>query len=117
MSGEFEVLQYSHRGCGLVQRVEVKSGHAGLQQFFTLPGAVFDAKFGGCRVVRPDRSLRLCGLATMGVCLPKLFLYDLRHLETPYRILSFVLLGMLLIAASWIYTRYKSRLHGFIEGA
>lgn len=64
--------------------------------------------------VRPDRSLRLCGLAVMGICVPKLFLYDLRHLETPYRILSFVLLGLLLLVASWIYTRFKSRLHGFI---
>lgn len=64
--------------------------------------------------IRPDRSLRLCGLAVMGICLPKLFLYDLRHLETPYRILSFVLLGLLLIAASWIYTRFKSRLRVFI---
>jgi hypothetical protein len=61
---------------------------------------------------RPDRGLRACGLAVLGVCVAKLFFHDLRHLETPYRILSFILLGILLLAASWVYTRFKPRLRG-----
>lgn len=60
--------------------------------------------------LRPDRSLRTCGLGVLGICVVKLFFWDLRHLETPYRILSFVLLGMLLLAASWCYARFKHRL-------
>lgn len=60
--------------------------------------------------VRPDRSLRTCGLAVLGICVPKLFFWDLRNLETPYRILSFLLLGILLMAASWFYARFKQRL-------
>jgi hypothetical protein len=64
--------------------------------------------------VRPDRGLRVCGLAVLGIGVAKLFLHDLRHLDTPYRILSFLLLGMLLIAASWVYARFKSRLRDLL---
>lgn len=62
--------------------------------------------------VRPDRGLRACGLAVLGAGVAKLFFHDLRHLDTPYRILSFLLLGILLLAASWTYTRFKPRLRG-----
>jgi len=62
--------------------------------------------------IRPDRGLRVCGLAVLGAAVAKLFFHDLRHLETPYRILSFLLLGILLLAASWTYTRFKPRLRG-----
>lgn len=64
--------------------------------------------------VRPDRSLRMCGLAVLGICVPKLFFWDLRHLETPYRILSFLLLGLLLIAMSWCYARFKQQLRSIV---
>jgi hypothetical protein len=43
-----------------------------------------------------DRTLRLSGLALFLVCLVKLFVYDLRELETLYRILSFFVLGVIL---------------------
>ncbi|MEQ1827310.1 MAG: DUF2339 domain-containing protein [Pirellula sp.] len=61
-----------------------------------------------------DRVFRFAGLAVMAVCLPKLFLFDLQQLATPYRILSFIVLGLLLIIASWIYTRFKSQLQAYI---
>ncbi|MES1256970.1 MAG: DUF2339 domain-containing protein [Acidobacteriota bacterium] len=40
----------------------------------------------------------------------KLFVYDLRNLETLYRILSFVALGLILLAVSWIYTRFREHI-------
>jgi hypothetical protein len=64
--------------------------------------------------IRTDRGLRVCGLAVLGACVLKLFAYDLSHLETPYRIVSFLLLGILLIAASWFYARFKPRLQGLL---
>jgi hypothetical protein len=62
-----------------------------------------------------DRILRLAGLAVLGLCLPKLFFYDLRNLDTPARIASFVLLGAVLIAASWAYTRFRSQVRELLE--
>ena len=59
-----------------------------------------------------DRVLRLSGMALFLSCILKLFLWDLRHLETMPRILSFIALGLILLAVSWIYTRFKDVLVG-----
>jgi uncharacterized membrane protein len=57
-----------------------------------------------------ERSLRLAGLALFFFCISKLFFYDLRELDTGYRILSFFVLGLLLMGASWVYTRFREQL-------
>jgi len=57
-----------------------------------------------------ERPLRLQGLVLFLICVLKLFLYDLRNLDTPYRILSFIALGLILLGVSWIYTRFREQL-------
>jgi uncharacterized membrane protein len=57
-----------------------------------------------------QRILRIEGLILLGICVLKLFLYDLRNLETLYRILSFVALGIILLGVSWIYTRFQDQI-------
>jgi hypothetical protein len=64
----------------------------------------------GAGFIVRQRSLRLEGLALFLICVLKLFLYDLRNLETPYRILSFIALGLILLGVSWIYTRFREQL-------
>ncbi len=64
----------------------------------------------GIGFVFRERPLRLHGLALFLICVLKLFLYDLRNLETPYRILSFIALGLILLGVSWIYTRFREQL-------
>ena len=93
----------------------------GVLLFYEMPGRFLTAAWGieGAILLAigfflHDRVFRLTGLAVLGVCLPKLFLYDLRHMETPYRIFSFILLGLLLIAVSWVYTRFKSQLKAYL---
>jgi hypothetical protein len=54
-----------------------------------------------------ERILRLQGLALLLACILKLFVYDLRNLETMYRILSFIALGLIMLSVSWIYTRFR----------
>jgi uncharacterized membrane protein len=54
--------------------------------------------------------LRLQGIALFGLVILKVFLYDTSELETIYRTISFILLGVLLLSASFIYTKYKDRL-------
>jgi uncharacterized membrane protein len=44
----------------------------------------------------------------------KLFLYDLRNLELPFRILSFLVLGVLLIGVSFIYSRFRERIDRYL---
>lgn len=60
-----------------------------------------------------DRPLRLSGLMLELLCILKLLVYDFRNLAPPWRILSFCLLGGLLIAISWAYTRFRDKLREF----
>jgi hypothetical protein len=64
----------------------------------------------GCGFALRQRLFRLEGLALLLICILKLFLYDLRNLETIYRILSFIALGLILLAVSWIYSRFREHI-------
>jgi hypothetical protein len=61
-----------------------------------------------------DRLQRLSGLFLFLVCVLKLFFYDLRQLGTFNRILSFIVLGAILIGVSWIYTRFRDRIQRYL---
>jgi uncharacterized membrane protein len=61
-----------------------------------------------------DRVLRLSGLALLLGCFLKLFLWDLRHLETLPRIFSFLALGFLLVGVSWLYSRFRGRVAHYL---
>jgi hypothetical protein len=61
-----------------------------------------------------DRTFRLSGLVLFLVCVGKLFLYDLRALETLYRILSFFVLGVILVGVSWLYTRFRDQIQRYL---
>ncbi len=61
-----------------------------------------------------DRVQRLSGLALFMACVLKLFLYDLRELETVNRILSFIVLGLILVGVSWMYTRFRDRIQRYL---
>ena len=61
-----------------------------------------------------DRVLRISGLSLLLGCILKLFVWDLRHLETFSRILSFIVLGIILVGVSWIYTRFRERVAKYL---
>jgi len=61
-----------------------------------------------------QRVLRLLGLLLLGVCILKVFVYDLRQLDALARILSFVVLGVVLLGVSLIYTRYREQLRRYL---
>ena len=60
--------------------------------------------------VTAERVMRFCGLGFFLFCILKLFIYDLSSLQGLPRIASFIVLGALLMAASWLYTRYREQL-------
>lgn len=61
-----------------------------------------------------ERLMRLSGLCVLAACIGRLFLFDLPQLEELARIISFVALGAVLLAVSWIYTRYRSRIQKYL---
>jgi uncharacterized membrane protein len=58
-------------------------------------------------LVRKYRPVRLMALAALGGTILKVFLFDLSFLENPYRILSFLVLGAILVAVSFLYQKYR----------
>jgi hypothetical protein len=61
-----------------------------------------------------ERVLRLSGLALLLLCVVKLFVLDLSELEALSRILSFVVLGLVLLGVSWTYTRFREQIRKFL---
>jgi uncharacterized membrane protein len=51
--------------------------------------------------------LRLVSLGLFGVTILKVFIADMAKVSTPFRIVSFVVLGLMLIGASYLYYRYR----------
>lgn len=58
-------------------------------------------------LLRDVRVLRLGGLALLLVAAAKVFLYDLSELESVYRALSFIALGLLLLGGAFAYQRIR----------
>lgn len=52
--------------------------------------------------------IRMVALALFYLTIAKVFFFDLSHLETLYRIFSFIGLGLILLATSYLYQRFKS---------
>ncbi|MCX7008562.1 MAG: DUF2339 domain-containing protein, partial [Kiritimatiellaeota bacterium] len=58
---------------------------------------------------RTVRSLRFIGLALFGLVIFKVFGHDLAHLDPFYRIIAFIVLGLILLGAALIYLKFRQR--------
>jgi uncharacterized membrane protein len=61
---------------------------------------------------RSVRSVRIVAFVLFGITILKIFVYDLSFLETTYRICSFIGLGLILLAVSYAYQRYRELIFG-----
>lgn len=60
-------------------------------------------------VVRRLRPLRRLGLILFLVTVIKIFFYDLARVDSFYRIIAFILLGVALLAGAFIYIKFRDR--------
>jgi hypothetical protein len=58
-------------------------------------------------IIRRLQSVRILSIVLFGITILKIFILDLSFLETLYRIFSFIGLGLILLAVSFVYQRYK----------
>ena len=58
-------------------------------------------------LLRDERLLRFGALALLGLAVAKVFVYDLSELDSIYRAISFVALGLLLLGAAFAYQRIR----------
>ena len=58
------------------------------------------------------RAVRIISIGLFGISILKIFTYDLSFLDSLYRIFSFVGLGVILLAVSYVYQKYKAEIFG-----
>ena len=63
-------------------------------------------------VIRSSAAPRYGAILVFGLSIVKIFISDLSFLQTPYRIVSFLVLGLILLAVSFVYQRYRTLLFG-----
>lgn len=59
---------------------------------------------------------RKVAMALFGASILKVFLYDVLALETGYRIVSFIVLGVILLSVSYAYQKNREKIVQFLEG-
>ena len=84
-----------------------------------LAPSVVWAIYGGALLVagraRRNRMLRLMALILLGLTTLKVFFWDLSSLDRAYRIISFIVLGAILLAVSYLYQKTQQRGAGVAE--
>jgi uncharacterized membrane protein len=74
--------------------------------------ALYASFITGVGIMKRLRHARLAGIVLLGASVLKVFLLDLSSLQTFYRIISFIVLGLLLLAVSYSYNRFKQFIFG-----
>ncbi|MEO6184252.1 MAG: DUF2339 domain-containing protein, partial [Verrucomicrobiota bacterium] len=65
-------------------------------------------------LVLKERVYRWCGLAILGCAVGRVFISDIWKLETIYRILSFMALGVVLLVLGFLYNKYQEKIKEWI---
>ncbi len=65
-------------------------------------------------ILRRYQAVRLLAIVLFGMTIVKVFLVDLSELERGYRIISFIGLGAILLAVSFLYQKHKDQISTFI---
>ena len=80
----------------------------------TLIWAVYGLAVIGAGFIMKSSRVRLAGLALLFMPVFKLFLVDIFLLEQVYRVVGFVTLGLLFLAAGLLYNRYNDAIKGIL---
>jgi uncharacterized membrane protein len=91
-----EVVKWSN-----LQQLSISSAWLLLSCFFLWIG-----------IWKKNQSVRIMSICIFGISILKIFLFDLSFLTTLYRIFSFMGLGIILLAVSFVYQKYK---HWFLN--
>jgi uncharacterized membrane protein len=120
----YRVLAYAGAGIvflyalslSILELAELLSG-AGVETDFQRGHTAVSAAWGAIGLclltlglIRGSRSLRLAGFALYGISIVKLFLYDLTYSSPMGRPLSFLAVGILLLASGFFYQRLSERM-------
>ena len=77
--------------------------------------ALYALLFIGIGVATRSVVNRIAGLVLIAVVVLKLYLFDVWQVGTAYRTIAFVALGMLLLSTSFLYSRYREQIGGWLK--
>jgi uncharacterized membrane protein len=88
------------------------TSHYAYQLSLSVLWALYASLLTGVGIYKRIRGARVFGILLLGATVLKVFLVDLSALRTFYRIISFIVLGLLLLAVSYAYNRFKHFIFG-----
>ncbi|MHB8136982.1 MAG: DUF2339 domain-containing protein [Smithellaceae bacterium] len=94
------------------QILRFTDSHYAYQLSLSVLWALYASLLTGVGIFKRLREARILGILLLSVTIIKVFLIDLSELETFYRIISFVVLGLLLLAVSYGYNRFRNFIFG-----
>jgi uncharacterized membrane protein len=71
---------------------------------------------GAISAMRKDAILRKASVVLFGAAIIKVFMYDVQTLDTGYRIVSFIVLGVIILITAFVYQKHKDRIQEFWKG-
>jgi uncharacterized membrane protein len=101
-AGSFEIDRYFHGSAA----GRWSDPHQAMQTAWSVWWAVYATALMALGFALRIRAVRYLALVIFAVALTKVLAVDMAKVETVYRILSFLCLGTLLVAASWLYHRF-----------
>lgn len=100
---------FAQRRAGLAVVAQLRDLQLAQQLALSVLWALYGAVMLLVGLARRTRLLRLMALALLGVTTAKVFLFDLSSLDKVYRIISFIVLGAILLAVSFLYQQRHER--------
>ena len=88
------------------------TSHYAYQLSLSVLWALYASLLTGVGIIKRIRGARILGILLLGATIFKVFWVDLSELQTFYRIISFIVLGLLLLAVSYGYNRFKNIIFG-----
>jgi uncharacterized membrane protein len=86
--------------------------HYAYQLSLSVLWALYASILIGVGIFKQLRGARLLGILLLGATVLKVFMLDLSSLRTFYRIISFIVLGLLLLIVAYCYNRFKHIIFG-----
>jgi hypothetical protein len=96
-----EILGWAERSAALENRLSVET------IAMTILFGIYAVILVGVGVAARSAINRLAGLGLTGIVILKLYLFDVWQLSRPYQISAFVVLGILLLATSFLYSHFR----------
>jgi uncharacterized membrane protein len=99
----------TQRRAGLIAAGEIRDLRLAQQLSLSVLWALYGGALLVFGLVRRNRVLRLMALLLLGLTTAKVFFVDLSSLDKVYRIISFIVLGAILLAVSFLYQQRHER--------